>query len=47
MKPAWQIKHEQDHDDFVEAVNNEMDEMRKVCAVEAVATYESKIIYCL
>ena len=43
MKPAWQIKHEQDHDDFVEAVNNEMDEMRKVCAVEAVDTYESKV----
>ena len=43
MKPEWQIKHEQDHDNFVEAVNNEMDEMRKVCEVEAVATYESKV----
>ena len=43
MKPAWQIKHERDHDDFVEAVNNEMDEMRKLCAAEAVAHYDSKV----
>ena len=43
MKSIFGFKNWQDHDGFVEAVNNEMDEMRKVCAAEAVAHYDSKV----
>ena len=43
MKSIFGFKNWQDHDGFVEAVNNEMDEMRKVCATEAVAHYDSKV----
>ena len=43
MKSIFGFKNWQDHDGFVEAVNNEMDEMRKVCADEAVAHYDSKV----
>ena len=43
MKPAWQIKHEQDHNDFVEAVNKEMVEIRQVCFDESVTKSDSKV----
>ena len=43
MKSIFGFKNWQDHDGFVDAVNNEMEEMRKVCAAEAVAHYDSKV----
>ena len=43
MKSIFGFKNRQDYDGFVDAVNNEMDEMRKVCAAESIAHYDSKV----